>query len=392
MRYIVCLAFVSLAAAGQAESPARVRPNIVLVIADDCTYSDLEVYGGQAKTPNLSRLAAQGMRFTHCFQAAPMCSPTRACLLTGRNHHAVGMRGVSNMDTGFPNMRGYLPRSAATLPELLREQGYATFATGKWHLTPPTESTTAGPFHRWPLGRGFERFYGFMPGSTDHWYPDLVHDNHPVPAPSTPEEGYHLNIDLADRAIGFIKDAHVHAPDKPFFAYIAHNAVHAPLQSKPEDRAKYRGVYDAGWTAVRRQRFERQLATGLVPAGTRLPASDPRVPRWEDTDPANRDLLARRLGRQGYETTCVESGEACLELLAQVPGRLTCICGTADPLIPESDQQQIAAALLAQDPLGARMRYLAMPGADHGFMGEAGSSFHPVSAELGWEVLLKSLA
>ena len=181
------------------------KPNIVVVVLDDSGFSHFGCYGSSIDTPSIDGLAARGLQYTG-FHTTALCSPTRACLLTGRNHHAVGMRGISNMDTGFPNMRGRLPRSAATLPELLREQGYATYAAGKWHLTPMAECTAAGPFENWPLQRGFDRFYGFMQGETDQFYPELTVDNHHISPPALPEAGYHVSEDVVDQSIGFLRD------------------------------------------------------------------------------------------------------------------------------------------------------------------------------------------
>ena len=178
-------------------------PNVVVVVLDDTGFSHFGCYGSTIETPNVDRLAAEGLRYTS-FHTTALCSPTRACLLTGRNHHAVGMRAVSNMDTGFPNMRGALPRSTATLAEILREQGYATFATGKWHLAPMAECTAAGPFHSWPLQRGFDHYYGFLQGETDQFHPELTCDNHFVDPPGTADDGYHVSEDIVDRAIGYI--------------------------------------------------------------------------------------------------------------------------------------------------------------------------------------------
>ena len=174
-------------------------PNVVVVVLDDTGFSHFGCYGSTIETPNVDRLAADGLRYTS-FHTTALCSPTRACLLTGRNHHAVGMRAVSNMDTGFPNMRGALPRSTATLAEILREQGYATFATGKWHLAPMAECTAAGPFHSWPLQRGFDHYYGFLQGETDQFHPELTCDNHFVDPPGTADDGYHVSEDIVDRA------------------------------------------------------------------------------------------------------------------------------------------------------------------------------------------------
>ena len=176
-------------------------PNVVLVVLDDTGFAHLGCYGSTIETPNIDALAAGGLRFTG-FHTTALCSPTRACLLTGRNHHAVGMRAISNFDTGFPNMRGAIPRSAATLAEILRDNGYATFAAGKWHLAPMAECSAAGPYTNWPLQKGFDRYYGFLQGETDQFFPELTCDNHFVDPPGTADDGYHVSEDIVDRSIG----------------------------------------------------------------------------------------------------------------------------------------------------------------------------------------------
>ena len=213
------------------------KPDVVFIVLDDSGFSHFGCYGSTIATPAIDALAANGLRYTG-FHTTALCSPTRACLLTGRNHHAVGMRGVSNMDTGFPNMRGYLPRNAATLPELLREQGYGTYAAGKWHLTPMAQCTAAGPFQHWPLQRGFDRFYGFMQGETDQFYPELTVDNHHIEAPRLPEDGYHVSEDIVDRSIGFLRDQVSLVPERPFFLYLAFGATHSPHQAPLAHREK----------------------------------------------------------------------------------------------------------------------------------------------------------
>ncbi len=220
-------------------------PNVVIFVLDDVGYGQLSAFGGLCETPKLDRLADQGLRYAN-FHTTALCSPTRGCVLTGRNHHTLGLSAITELSMGYPAHNGIMGFEHGFLSEMLVERGYNTFAVGKWHLTPPEETTTAGPFNRWPLGRGFERYYGFLGGDTDQWFPDLVHDNHPVPAPATPEEGYHLNADLADHAIGFIQDAHVDAPDKPFFLYYAPGAGHAPHHVEPEWIERYRGGFDGG--------------------------------------------------------------------------------------------------------------------------------------------------
>jgi len=269
-------------------SPPEGAPNVLVIVLDDVGYGQLSAFGGLCETPNLDRIADNGLRYAN-FQTTALCSPTRGCLLTGRNHHTLGLAAITELSLGFPSLNGTMGFEHGFAPEILVVNGYNTFAVGKWHLTPAQETTPAGPFDRWPLGRGFERFYGFMGGDTDQFHPDLVHDNHSVRQPSTPAEGYHLNVDLADHAIDFVKDAHVNAPDKPFFLWYATGAGHAPHQVEPEWIEPYRGKFDAGWDEYRREVFARQQALGLLAAGTELSGRDPDVEPWDTlTDDAKR--------------------------------------------------------------------------------------------------------
>lgn len=267
-------------------------PNVVLVVLDDTGFSHFGCYGSTIDTPNIDRLAAQGLRFTS-FHTTAVCSATRACLLTGRNHHSVGMAKISNMDTGYPNMRGALPRSSATLAEILRDKGYATFATGKWHLAPLSECTSAGPFRNWPLQKGFDRFYGFLQGETDQFYPELTYDNHFVDPPATPEEGYHVSEDIVDHAIGFIRDSVSLVPERPFFLYLPFGATHSPHQAPERYLKKYRGQFDAGWDAIREQWFARQRELGIVPPETHLAPRNPGVRPWNELSDNERRFAAR---------------------------------------------------------------------------------------------------
>ena len=267
-------------------------PDVVVVVLDDTGFSHFGCYGSTIETPHVDRLAAEGLRFTS-FHTTALCSPTRAALLTGRNPHAVQMRGISNMDTGFPNMRGAIPRSAATLAELLREHGYATFATGKWHLAPMSECTAAGPFKNWPLQRGFDRFYGFMQGETDQFHPELTSDNHFVDPPGRPEDGYHVSEDIVDRSIGMIRDQVSLVPERPFFLYLAFGATHSPHQAPRGYLDKYRGRFDEGWDVVRERWFARQLELGVIPRGTRLAPRNPGVRPWNDLSENERRFAAR---------------------------------------------------------------------------------------------------
>lgn len=273
--------------------PGEAAPNVIVMLFDDLGFSHLGCFGSTIDTPNIDRLAQQGLRYTN-FHVTPLCSPTRAALLTGRNHHAVGMRSVSNFDSGFPHMRGHISNHAATVAEVVRENGYTTFALGKWHLCPMVDASPAGPFDQWPLQRGFDRFYGFLDGETDQFYPELVYDNHWVEPPARPEDGYHLTEDLVDHAITFVHDAIGVRPDRPFFMYLAFGATHAPHQAPPEFMEKYRGVFDEGWDVFRDRWFARQIELGLFPEGTDLAPRNPGVEPWNELSD-NQQRLACRL-------------------------------------------------------------------------------------------------
>ena len=278
-------------------APARARdgaPNVLFFVLDDVGYGQLSSFGGLVETPNIDRVAAQGLRYANMHTTA-LCSPTRSCILTGRNHHSNGVACIMELATGFPGYDGRMPFENGTLPEMLLEHGYNTFCVGKWHLSPSEDNTPAGPFHRWPLGRGFERFYGFLGGETNQWYPDLTQDNSPVTQPRTPEEGYHLSEDLADNAIKQVLDAHVNAPEKPFFMYYAPGAAHAPHHVPKEWADRYRGKFDAGWDAYRETVFARQQELGLLPADAVLSPRDPDVPVWDSLSDDERRLYARMM-------------------------------------------------------------------------------------------------
>ncbi|MBW2086405.1 MAG: arylsulfatase, partial [Deltaproteobacteria bacterium] len=213
---------------------------------------------------------------------------------TGRNHHTVGMGTVSNISSGFPNMRGYITPHAATIAEMLREEGYATFASGKWHLAQTQDTSTAGPFDQWPIQRGFDRYYGFLEGETDQFYPQLTYDNHYVDPPYGPEEGYHVTEDLVDRSMEFIRDLKSVRPDRPFFLYLAFGATHSPHQAPREFIEKYRGRFDAGWDIIREEWYKRQLEMGIIPEGTELAPRNPGVRPWDDLS-ENEKRFALRL-------------------------------------------------------------------------------------------------
>jgi arylsulfatase len=273
--------------------PGVGAPNVVLVLLDDTGFAQFGCYGSDIETPNVDALAASGLQFTN-FHVTPLCSPTRASLLTGRSQHAVGMRAVSNFRTGFPNQLGHISNHAATVAEVLREAGYATFCVGKWHLAPMEQCSAAGPFDQWPLARGFDRFYGFLEGETDQFHPELVCDNHPITPPGGPEDGYHVSEDLVDQLLTMISDSRGVRPDRPFFAYVPFGATHAPHQAPQSYLDKYRGRYDEGWDVIRQRWYECQLELGVIPEGTRLAPRNPGVDAWDDL-PENQQRLACRL-------------------------------------------------------------------------------------------------
>jgi arylsulfatase len=273
--------------------PPDGAPNIVVIVLDDTGFGHLGSFGSDIATPHLDALAAAGAPFSR-FHVTALCSPTRASFFTGRNHHAVGMGFLADIPLGFPGYEGRLPKSAAALPRLLRDAGYSTLAVGKWHLTPRWQRSAAGPFDSWPLGLGFERHYGFLQGDTNHWAPNLVCDNHYIDAPRRPEEGYHLSEDLADQASRMVQDQQQGAPGKPFFLYFALGAMHAPHHVAPEWVEPYRGRFDRGWDAWRQEVFDRQVAAGVVPAGTALTPRPEWVRAWSDHSDDERRMLARQ--------------------------------------------------------------------------------------------------
>jgi len=302
--------------------PAKFKdgaPNVVLVVLDDTGFAHLGCYGSSIETPHIDALAAGGLKYTG-FHTTALCSPTRACLLTGRNHHSVGMRAISNFDTGYPNMRGAVTPAAATLAEILRDNGYGTFAAGKWHLAPMAECSAAGPYTNWPLRKGFDRYYGFLQGETDQFFPELTSDNHFVDAPGGPDDGYHVSEDLIDRASGMIRDQVSLTPEKPFFLYLAFGAMHSPHQAPQSYLDKYRGKFDAGWDVAREAWFARQKALGVIPPETQLAPHNPGVRPWAELS-ANEQRFAARLQ---------EAFAAMLEHTDDQIGRLTAFLKSID--------------------------------------------------------------
>ena len=257
-------------------------PNILYIVWDDVGYGTMDTYGGPVETPNMTRIADSGIRFSN-FHTTALCSPTRSCLMTGRNATSNNMACITEGSGGFPGLSARIPFENGTIAEVLNERGWNTYAVGKWHLTPGEEIDISSWKGRWPLGRGFERFYGFHGGETNQWYPDLVYDNHPIDQPYSPEEGYHLSKDLADRGIQFIRDAKMVAPDKPWFMYFCPGAAHAPHHVFKEWADRYRGRFDMGYEEIRTQILARQKEMGLLPESTESlahqPARGARCPR-----------------------------------------------------------------------------------------------------------------
>ena len=273
--------------------PGADSPNVMLVLLDDVGFAQFGCFGSDIETPNIDALAKGGLQFTN-FHVTPLCSPTRASLLTGRSQHAVGMRSVSNFRTGFPHQLGHISNNAGTIAEVLKAKGYITFCAGKWHLAPTQENSAAGPFDQWPLARGFDRFYGFLEGETDQFHPELVIDNHHANPPRSAEEGYHLSEDLVDNLLKMINDSRHIRPDRPFFAYLPFGATHAPHQAPASYLHKYRGRYDEGWDVHRQRWYEKQLANGVVPPGTKLAPRNAGVKPWNELT-ENEQKLACRL-------------------------------------------------------------------------------------------------
>ena len=267
-------------------------PDIVLILLDDAGFGATGTFGGTAQTPALDRLAAEGLRYNR-FHVTGICSPSRAALLTGRNHHRVGFGTIADWPSGYPGYDTIWPKRDVSLPEMLRRHGYSTAAIGKWHNTPIWEVNPSGPFDRWPTGKGFEYFYGFLQGAANQFEPPLYRDTTPVEPPRAVSQGYTLTADLANDAIRWL---HVHeatAPQKPYFLYFAPGATHAPHQVPAEWSDRYRGKFDQGWDRLREEVFARQKRLGVIPADTELTPRPPELPSWESRSPVEKRLFAR---------------------------------------------------------------------------------------------------
>jgi arylsulfatase A-like enzyme len=277
----------------QAVKAPKGSPNVLLILLDDVGFGMSGTFGGPVPTPNMDKLANNGLKYTH-FHTTALCSPTRAALLTGRNHHSAGTGVIIECGTGYPGYTGIIPRSRALISQTLRDNGYATAMFGKAHNTPEPEISPAGPFDRWPTGQGFDYFYGFNQGETSQYYPVLYRNTTAVNAPKTPEQGYHFADDMTDEAIAWTHNTRAANPDKPWFVYYSAAGVHAPHQAPPEWRAKFAGKFDHGWDKQREMTFEQQKKIGVIPADAKLTPRPKELPAWDD-QPADAQKVYLRL-------------------------------------------------------------------------------------------------
>jgi arylsulfatase len=272
--------------------PPKGAPNVLLIMTDDAGFGVSGTFGGVIPTPALDRVANAGLRYTQ-FHSTALCSPTRAALITGRNHHSVGFGVITEQSTGFPGYDSIIGPENATVAEILKENGYATSWFGKEHNTPSFQYTMAGPFDQWPVGMGFEYFYGFMGGETDQWTPYLFRNQTQI-FPWIGKPGYNFTTDMADEAIKYLKDVNASAPDKPFFLYYVPGGTHAPHQPTPEWIEKFKGKFDMGWNELRDQIFANQKKLGVIPANTQLTEWPNDLPKWDTLDADSKKVFARQ--------------------------------------------------------------------------------------------------
>ncbi|MDR3314467.1 MAG: arylsulfatase [Oscillospiraceae bacterium] len=267
-------------------------PNVVYIVLDDLGFAQLGCYGSNIQTPNIDRLAGEGLRYNN-FHTTAICSATRASLLTGANHHAAGVASVIEVNMQYPNALGYTNPEYATAAEILHEHDYDTIAVGKWHLAENSQASPSGPFENWPLGKGFDHYYGFLQGEIDQYHPTLFRDNTLVDQPKRADEGYHLSEDLTDNALAYLEQQRHAHPEQPFFLYLAYGATHAPHHAPREYIDKYKGQFDQGWDATREAWFARQKELGVVPQDARLNPRNHLVKAWADLNDGERRLYAR---------------------------------------------------------------------------------------------------
>ncbi len=274
--------------------PPAGAPNVLIVLLDDVGFGASSAFGGPCHTPTAERLAARGLKFNR-FHTTALCAPTRAALLTGRNHHSVGMGVITELATSAPGYSSIRPNTCAPLPQILKLNGYATAQFGKCHEVPVWQTSPMGPFDAWPTGSGFEYFFGFIGGETNQYYPALYEGTTPVEPEKTPEEGYHFTEDMTDRAIQWVRQQKALMPDKPFFVYFAPGATHAPHHAPPAWSEKYKGQFDHGWDKLREEILARQKALGVVPPETELTARPAEIPAWDAMPEALKPVLARQM-------------------------------------------------------------------------------------------------
>jgi arylsulfatase A-like enzyme len=274
--------------------PPAGAPNVLVVLIDDVGFGASTAFGGPCRTPNAERLATQGVKYTR-FHTTALCSPTRSALLTGRNHHAVGMGGITEIATSAPGYNSIWPNTAAPLAEILKLNGYSTAQFGKCHEVPVWETSPMGPYRQWPTGMGFEHFYGFIGGEAHQYYPAIYDGTIPVEPDKTPEEGYHFMADMTDRAITWIREQKALMPDKPFFVYFAPGATHAPHHVPKEWADKYKGAFDDGWDAQRERTFASQKQLGVIPSDAELTRRHGEIPAWDDMPDDLKPVLRRQM-------------------------------------------------------------------------------------------------
>jgi arylsulfatase len=277
---------------GRPVTAPAAAPNVLLVLVDDAGFGNPSTFGGPCRTPNLTRLAEEGLRYNR-FHVTALCSPTRAALLSGRNHHAVGFGNIAELAGGWPGYNATWPKSAASVARILQGNGYSTAAFGKWHLTPDNQQGPAGPFDRWPCGLGFDHFYGFLGGAVGQYDPLLAEDNTIVGVPRG--DGYFFPNDLTERTIGWIRDQKAQSPEKPFFVYYATGATHSPHHVPKEWADRYKGRFDQGWDRLREETFARQKELGVIPADAELTPRDPAFPAWDSLTAQQKAFYARQM-------------------------------------------------------------------------------------------------
>ena len=275
--------------------PPEGAPNVLLILIDDAGFGSSSIFGGPCRTPNFERLAADGLRYNR-FHTTALCSPSRQALLTGRNHHSAGMGAITEMATSAPGQCSLMSNTISPLARTLKLNGYSTSQFGKCHEVPVWQTSPMGPFDHWPSGGGgFEYFYGFIGGETNQWYPALYEGTTPIEPEKTPEQGYHLTEDLANKAIKWIRQQKSLMPDKPFFTYFAPGATHAPHHVPKDFIARYKGKFDQGWDRLREETFARQKALGVIPPDCQLTERSPGIPAWDDISPDMKPVLCREM-------------------------------------------------------------------------------------------------